>query len=62
VRLHFKPSTGMDASLEGVLTGRFGGGYVLLRPSLIEGEAASVALQTVEIPRVNVLFWERLQS
>ena len=61
VRLHLKPQTGMDASLEGVFAGLWGGRYVLLLPSLVEGETATVALSNrVEIPRENVLFWEVL--
>jgi len=61
VRLHLKPQTGMDASLEGVFAGLWGGRYVLLLPSLVEGETATVELSSrVEIPRENVLFWECL--
>lgn len=61
VRMHFKPQTGMDASLEGVLRGGWAGTYVLWQPSLIEQENATVQLTNrVEIPRENVLFWERL--
>jgi hypothetical protein len=52
----------MDASLEGVLGGLLGDRYVLLLPALIEGETASVSLETVEVPKANVLFWERLPS
>lgn len=61
VRLHFKPETGMNASLEGFLQDGWGATYVLLLPSLVEGENATVQLTNrVEIPRANVLFWERL--
>ena len=61
VRLHFKPETGMNASLEGFLTDGWNGTYVLLLPSLVEGENATVELgRRVEVPRANVLFWERL--
>jgi hypothetical protein len=61
VRLHFKPNTGMDASLEGVMGMTVGDKYVLLVPSLIEQADASVSLgRRVEVPRENVLFWEVL--
>lgn len=61
VRLHFKPETGMNASLEGVLLDSWNGTYVLALPTLIEGETATVQLSNrVEVPRANVLFWERL--
>ena len=61
VRLHFKPQTGMDASLEGVLRRGWDGTYALMLPTLIEGESATVQLTNrVEVPRENVLFWERL--
>jgi len=61
VRMHFKPNTGMDASLEGVLRYGWNGTYGLLVPTLLERENATVQLTNrVEIPRDNVLFWERL--
>ena len=51
----------MDASLEGVLKRGWDGTYALLLPTLVEGENATVQLTNrVEIPRANVLFWERL--
>jgi len=60
--MHFKPQTGMDASLEGVMGANWGDTYVLLIPSLIEQPDASVSLgQRVEVPRENVLFWEVLR-
>ena len=63
VRMHFKPQTGMDASLEGVLRRGWDGTYALMLPTLIEQENATVQLTNrVEIPRENVLFWERLSS
>ena len=61
VRMHFKPQTGMDASLEGVLRRGWDGTYALMLPTLVERENATVQLTNrVEIPRENVLFWERL--
>ena len=61
VRMHFKPQTGMDASLEGVLRRGWDGTYALMLPTLIEGESATVQLTNrVEVPRENVLFWERI--
>lgn len=63
VRMHFKPQTGMGASLEGVLRHGWTGTYVLLLPSLLEQENATVQLNNrVEVPRENVLFWEVLRS
>jgi hypothetical protein len=60
--MHFKPETGMDASLEGYLQQSWDGTYVLLKPSLVEGENATVALDhRVDVPRANVLFWEVLR-
>jgi hypothetical protein len=60
--MHFKPSTGMDASLEGVLARNFGHTYVLLVPALLERPDATVDLgQRVQVPRENVLFWEVLK-
>lgn len=51
----------MNASLEGVLLDGWGPNYVLVLPSLVEGERATVELShRVEVPRSNVLFWERL--
>jgi hypothetical protein len=59
--MHLKPTTGMEASLEGVWAGVYGGRYILLLPSLVEGENATVTMSSrVEIPRENVLFWEVL--
>lgn len=61
VRMHFKPQTGMDASLEGVMGPSWAGRYVLRLPSLIEQPNATVPLgERVEVPRENVLFWEVL--
>lgn len=52
----------MNASLEGILQPGWDGTYVLLVPSLVEGENATVALTNrVEVPRANVLFWEVLK-
>jgi hypothetical protein len=52
----------MNASLEGFLQHAWDGTYVLLMPSLVEGENATVALNSrVEVPRANVLFWEVLK-
>jgi hypothetical protein len=63
VRLHFKPVTGMDASLEGVMMSRWAGVYVLQLPTLIEGENATVSLEDkVVVPKANVLFWETVPS
>lgn len=60
--MHFKPETGMDASLEGVLAHNFGHTYVLEIPSLVERPDATVSLgRRVEVPRENVLFWEVLK-
>jgi hypothetical protein len=51
----------MGASLEGYLQETWNGTYVLLMPSLIEGENATVELHhRVAVPRTNVLFWEVL--
>lgn len=51
----------MGASLEGVLRHGWHGTYVLLLPTLLEQENATVQLNNrVEVPRENVLFWERL--
>jgi hypothetical protein len=60
--MHFKPQTGMDASLEGILRYGWNGTYVLLVPTLVEGENATVGLNhRVDVPRDNVLFWEVLK-
>ena len=59
MRLHFKPATGMEASLEGVLMSRWAGVYVLQLPTLIEGEDRSVSLENkAVVPKSSVLFWE----
>jgi hypothetical protein len=61
VRLHFKPATGMEASLEGVMASSWAGRYVLLLPTLIEGEDRSVSLKDkAGVLKENVLFWEQL--
>jgi hypothetical protein len=61
--MHFKPQTGMEASLEGVLAHNWGHTYVLLVPSLLERPGATVPLGSrVEVPRENVLFWEVLKA
>jgi len=63
VRLHFKPSTQMNASLEGVMVSSWPGRYVLHLPTLLEGEDSSVSLMDrVVVPKENVLFWEVLAS
>jgi hypothetical protein len=60
--MHFKPETGMDASLEGVMGHDWGHTYVLLAPRLIENADASVTLgRRIQVPRENVLFWEVLR-
>lgn len=59
VRLHFKPNTGEERSLEGVLIGRWGGHYVLLMGRLLEdvgGEIKQLELGgALEVPVENVL-------
>jgi hypothetical protein len=51
----------MQASLEGVMTSKWPGVYVLHLATLIEGEEASVSLENrITVPRANVLFWEQL--
>jgi hypothetical protein len=50
----------MDASLEGLMGRSFKGTYVLHLPNLIESEGATVSLHTLEVPKANVLMWERL--
>jgi hypothetical protein len=52
----------MNGSLEGYMGHTWNGTYVLHLPNLLEGEHQSVSLNTVEIPRTNVLFWERIPS
>lgn len=64
VRLHFKPNTGENRSIEGVLLGRWGGHYVLLAAALLEiedGEIKRVDFDgTLEVPSENVLVVQAL--
>jgi len=58
--MHFKPNSGMDASIEGLMGRSWNGTYILHQPKLLEGEDSTVSLSTVEVPRENVLMWERI--
>jgi hypothetical protein len=59
VVLHFKPTTGEERSIEGVLLGRWGGHYVLLKARVIwveDGAPKAEELDgTLEVPAENVL-------
>lgn len=47
---------GQDATLEGILVGRFGGHYVLLVPKVVERQGAVALEGHVEVPAERVLF------
>jgi len=54
VRLHLVDH---DASIDGVLLGRWAGHYVLILPRLVEAEDRSIALDgSVEVPAERVVF------
>lgn len=50
----------MEASLEGLMGHSWNGTYVLHHAKLLEGPDSTVSLNTVEVPKENVLMWERL--
>ena len=53
-RLHLNDA---GPSVEGVLVGRWGGHYVLLTPSVLEGEDRTFSLEgSLEVPAERVLF------
>jgi hypothetical protein len=53
-RLHM---SGNDPSIEGILVGRWGGHYVLLKPRLLQEKDRSFSLEgRVEVPAERVLF------
>lgn len=67
VRMHFKPETQFEASLEGLLVDIVKDShYVLIGAELIAGrdvpgiESENQSLNPVVIPAASVLFWEVL--
>lgn len=61
VRVHFRPTTGEDRSIEGALLGRWGGHYVLAGCHVIAGPDDSLAIEGIaEIPAETVLFLQVL--
>ncbi len=61
VRLHFRPVTGSEHSIEGILLGRFAGHYLLAAAHQILDAESSVPLDgVVEVPAETVLFLQAL--
>lgn len=49
-------------TFEGILVGKWGGHYVLLKSKAVTGAADPVLLETIEIPAERVIFLQVLAS
>jgi hypothetical protein len=57
VIVHFKPSTGQESSIGGVLIGRWRHHYVLFAPYILQDAETTVQLDgALEVPAESVLF------
>lgn len=66
VRIHFRPETQFESSIEGLLVDIVDGHYMLAAAELVAGrevvgiESENESLNPIAIPAAAVLFWEVL--